>query len=190
MLSAARFFLFGSRDVWFVVALPVFLYEVLGWTFMQVGTYMAIWVIGYGIVQFLAPQLLRKNSEGKVVPKAKTILFWTSILTAIPVLIALTLMSGVRGDIAVTGGLIVFGIVFAFNSAVHSYLVLAYTEDKDVTLNVGFYYMANSGGRLLGTITSGLFYQWFGLVGCLWASSLFVLAAALITTKLPDPRRE
>ena len=188
VLSAARFFLFGSRDVWFVVALPVFLYEVLGWTFMQVGTYMAIWVIGYGIVQFLAPQLLRKNSAGNVVPKAKTISFWTSILTAIPVLIALTLMSGVRGDIAVTGGLIVFGIVFAFNSAVHSYLVLAYTEDKDVTLNVGFYYMANSGGRLLGTITSGLFYQWFGLVGCLWASSLFVLAATLITTQLPDPR--
>lgn len=187
VLSAARFFLFGSRDVWFVVALPVFLYEVLGWTFMQVGTYMAIWVIGYGIVQFLAPQLLRKNSAGKVVPKAKTILFWTSILTAIPAFIALMLMSGVRGDIAVTVGLIVFGIVFAFNSAVHSYLVLAYTEDKDVTLNVGFYYMANSGGRLLGTITSGLFYQWFGLVGCLWASSFFVLVAALITTQLPDP---
>lgn len=188
ILSAARFFLFGSRDVWFVVALPVFLYEVLGWRFMQVGSYMAIWVIGYGIVQFLAPQLLRKDASGKVVPKAKTILFWTSILTAIPALIALTLMSGLRGDIAVTGGLVVFGIVFAFNSAVHSYLVLACTEDKDVALNVGFYYMANSGGRLLGTITSGLFFQWFGLVGCLWASSAFVLAAALITTQLPDPR--
>ncbi len=188
VLSAARFFLFGSRDVWFVVALPVFLYEVLGWTFMQVGSYMAIWVIGYGMVQFLAPQLLRKDSSGKVVPRAKTILFWTSILTAIPALIALTLMSGVRGDIAVTGGLVVFGIVFAFNSAVHSYLVLAYTEDKDVALNVGFYYMANSGGRLLGTITSGLFYQWYGLVGCLWVSSLFVLVAALITTQLPDPK--
>lgn len=188
VLSAARFFLFGSRDVWFVVALPVFLYEVLGWRFMQVGTYMAIWVIGYGIVQFLTPQLLRKDSTGKVVPKAKTILFWTSILTAIPALIALTLMAGVRGDIAVTVGLVIFGVVFAFNSAVHSYLVLAYTEDKDVSLNVGFYYMANSGGRLLGTITSGLFYQWFGLVGCLWVSSLFVLAAALITTQLPAPR--
>jgi MFS family permease len=188
VLSAARFFLFGSRDVWFVVALPVFLYEVLGWRFMQVGSYMAIWVIGYGIVQFLAPQLLRKDSSGKVVPKAKTILFWTSILTVIPALIALMLMAGVRGDIAVTVGLVVFGIVFAFNSAVHSYLVLAYTEDKDVSLNVGFYYMANSGGRLLGTITSGLFYQWFGLVGCLWMSSLFVLAAALITTQLPEPK--
>ncbi|MEO1067509.1 MAG: organoarsenical effux MFS transporter ArsJ [Cyanobacteria bacterium J06638_6] len=188
VLSAARFFLFGSRDVWFVVALPVFLYEVLGWRFMQVGSYMAIWVIGYGIVQFLAPQLLRKDSSGKVVPKAKTILFWTSILTVIPALIALMLIAGVRGDIAVTVGLVVFGIVFAFNSAVHSYLVLAYTEDKDVSLNVGFYYMANSGGRLLGTITSGLFYQWFGLVGCLWMSSLFVLAAALITTQLPEPQ--
>lgn len=188
VLSAARFFLFGSRDVWFVVALPVFLYEVLGWRFMQVGTYMAVWVIGYGIVQFLAPQLLRKDHSGRVVPKAKTILFWTSILTVIPALIAIALMAGVRGDIAVTVGLVVFGVVFAFNSAVHSYLVLAYTEDKDVTLNVGFYYMANSGGRLLGTIASGLFYQWFGLVGCLWASSLFVLAAALITTQLPDPK--
>lgn len=188
ILSAARFFLFGSRDVWFVVALPVFLYEVLGWRFMQVGSYMALWVIGYGIVQFLAPQLLRKDASGQVVPKAKTIVFWTSILTAIPALIALTLMSGVRGDIAVTGGLVVFGIVFAFNSAVHSYLVLAYTEDKDVSLNVGFYYMANSGGRLLGTITSGLFFQWFGLVGCLWVSSLFVLAAALISTQLPNPK--
>ncbi|MBW4462209.1 MAG: organoarsenical effux MFS transporter ArsJ [Nodosilinea sp. WJT8-NPBG4] len=187
VLSAARFFLFGSRDVWFVVALPVFLYEVLGWRFMQVGSYMALWVIGYGMVQFLAPQLLRKDSTDKVVPKAKTILFWTSILTAIPVLIALTLMAGVRGDVAVTGGLVVFGVVFAFNSAVHSYLVLAYTEDRDVSLNVGFYYMANSGGRLLGTIASGLVYQWFGLVGCLWVSSLFVLAAALITTQLPEP---
>ncbi|MBD1919304.1 MULTISPECIES: organoarsenical effux MFS transporter ArsJ [Cyanophyceae] len=186
VLSAARFFLFGSRDVWFVVALPVFLYEVLGWRFMQVGSYMALWVIGYGMVQFLAPQLLRKDSTGKVVPKAKTILFWTSILTAIPALIALALMAGVRGDVAVTGGLVVFGVVFAFNSAVHSYLVLAYTEDRDVSLNVGFYYMANSGGRLLGTIASGLVYQWFGLVGCLWVSSLFVLAAALITTQLPD----
>ncbi|MBD2233444.1 organoarsenical effux MFS transporter ArsJ [Phormidium tenue] len=188
VLSAARFFLFGSRDVWFVVALPVFLYEVLGWRFMQVGSYMALWVIGYGMVQFLAPQLLRKDRTGQVVPKAKTILFWTSILTAIPALIALTLMAGVRGDIAVTGGLVVFGVVFAFNSAVHSYLVLAYTEDKDVSLNVGFYYMANSGGRLLGTIASGLVYQWLGLVGCLGVSSLFVLAAALITTQLPDPR--
>lgn len=188
VLSAARFFLFGSRDVWFVVALPVFLYEVLGWRFLQVGTYMAVWVIGYGMVQFLAPQLLRKDRAGKVVPKAKTILFWTLMLTAIPALIAIALMAGVRGDIAVTGGLVVFGVVFAFNSAVHSYLVLAYTEDQDVSLNVGFYYMANSGGRLLGTIASGLVYQWLGLVGCLWVSSLFVLAAALITTQLPDPK--
>ncbi|MEB3314242.1 MAG: organoarsenical effux MFS transporter ArsJ [Cyanobacteriota bacterium] len=188
ILSAARFFLFGSRDVWFVVALPVFLYEVLGWRFMQVGSYMAIWVIGYGIVQFLAPQLLRRDASGKVVPKASTILFWTSLLTVIPAAIALVLGSGVRGDVAVTGGLIIFGIVFAFNSAVHSYLVLAYTEDRDVSLNVGFYYMANSGGRLLGTVTSGLFFQWFGLGGCLWVSSLFVLLAALITTRLPDPK--
>ena len=187
-LSAARFFLFGARDVWFVVALPVFLYQSLGWRFMQVGSYMAIWVMGYGMVQFLAPQLLRRDSGGKVVPKARTIRFWTGLLTGIPAVIALVLGAGVRGDLAVTGGLIIFGIVFAFNSAVHSYLVLAYTEDRDVSLNVGFYYMANSGGRLLGTVTSGLFFQWFGLGGCLWVSSLFLLMATLITIRLPDPQ--
>lgn len=187
MLSAARFFLFGSRDVWFVVALPVFLYDRLGWTFMQVGAYMASWVIGYGLVQFFAPNLLRQNRGGEA-PKARTIQIWTFILTGIPGAIALALMVGLPPQWVITGGLIIFGVVFAFNSAVHSYLVLAYTEDKDVSLNVGFYYMANSGGRLLGTVTSGLVYQFFGLVGCLWFSTLLILAAGLFSLKLPDPR--
>ncbi len=186
ILSAARFFLFGSRDVWFVVALPVFLYESLGWTFMEVGAYMACWVIGYGIVQFLAPQLLQRQHQGGA-PNAKTIQFWTFVLTLMPAAIALAFMAGLPPQIVITGGLIIFGIVFAFNSAVHSYLVLAYTEDKDVALNVGFYYMANSGGRLLGTVASGLIFQWFGLVGCLWFSTLLILAAAMFSLKLPDP---
>lgn len=183
ILSAARFFLFGARDIWFVVALPVFLYESLNWTFTQVGTYMACWVIGYGIVQSLAPNLLRQNTKKKA-PQAKTIQIWTSILTIVPIAIAIAFTLNLPAQIVVTGGLILFGIVFAFNSAVHSYLVLAYTEDDDVALNVGFYYMANSGGRLLGTITSGIFFQNFGIVGCLWVSSLFVLAAALFSFKL------
>lgn len=187
VLSAARFFLFGSRDVWFVVALPVFLYESLGWTFMQVGAYMACWVIGYGMVQVLAPQLLRQGRR-QVAPKAQTIQFWTFALTGIPAAIAIALMAGLPPDWVISGGLIVFGIVFAFNSAVHSYLVLAYTEDKDVALNVGFYYMANSGGRLLGTIASGLIFQLFGLVGCLWFSTLLILGAGIFSLKLPDPQ--
>jgi MFS family permease len=187
ILSAARFFLFGSRDVWFVVGLPVFLREVLGWSFYQVGGFLAIWVIGYGIVQSSAPMLIQRFGSGRP-PQSKTIQFWTFILTVVPAAIALSLQLGLPANTVIVGGLLIFGIVFAFNSAVHSYLVLAFTDDDKVALNVGFYYMANSGGRLIGTVLSGWVYQMFGLVGCLWTSMLFVLAAGLVSLKLPDPR--
>ncbi len=187
ILSAARFFLFGSRDVWFVVGLPVFLQGVLGWSFYQVGGFMACWVIGYGIIQSLAPTLIQKFGSGQP-PQSKTIQFWTFTLTGIPCAIALALQLGLPANLVIVGGLMLFGVVFAFNSAVHSYLVLAFTDDDKVALNVGFYYMANSGGRLAGTVLSGLIYQIFGLVGCLWVSMLFVLAAALVSLKLPDPQ--
>lgn len=186
-LSAARFFLFGARDVWFVVGLPVFLYGGLNWSFEQVGGFLATWVIGYGIVQSLAPTLLRRFGSGQP-PQASTIRFWTGFLVAIPGAIALALQLGRPPGQTIIIGLMVFGIVFAFNSAVHSYLVLAYTEDDKVSLNVGFYYMANSGGRLAGTVLSGLVFQFYGLVGCLWVSTLFVLLAELITLKLPNPK--
>ncbi len=184
ILSLARFFLFGARDIWFVVALPVFLQSELKWTSVQVGTYMACWVIGYGLIQFFSPTILGQNKQ-ETAPTAKTIELWTSILTLIPMAIAICLTIGLNPQIVITGGLVIFGIVFAFNSAVHSYLVLAYTENDDVALNVGFYYMANSGGRLLGTITSGIVYQLMGIQGCLWFSSLFVFIAALVSFKLP-----
>ncbi|MGD1712570.1 organoarsenical effux MFS transporter ArsJ [Dapis sp. BLCC M172] len=187
ILSAARFFLFGSRDVWFVVGLPVFLQSVLGWSFYQVGGFMACWVIGYGIIQSLAPTLIKKFGSGEP-PQSKTIQFWTFTLTAVPCAIALALQFGLPANLVIVGGLMLFGVVFAFNSAVHSYLVLAFTDDDKVALNVGFYYMANSGGRLAGTVLSGLVYQIFGLVGCLWVSMLFVFAAALVSLKLPDPQ--
>ena len=186
ILSAARFFLFGSRDVWFVVGLPVFLYSTLGWKFAEVGGFMACWVIGYGLVQFSAPIILQKLGSGQA-PKSQTIQFWTSVLVVIPAALAIALQSGLPSGITIVVGLTIFGLVFAFNSAVHSYLVLAFTADDDVALNVGFYYMANSGGRLVGTVLSGLVFQSFGLTGCLWVSTLFVLAASLITYKLPDP---
>ncbi|NES71923.1 MAG: MFS transporter, partial [Okeania sp. SIO2D1] len=186
-LSAARFFLFGSRDVWFVVGLPVFLEGTLGWSFYQVGGFMASWVIGYGIIQSLAPTLIQKFGSGES-PKSTTIQFWTFTLTGIPAAIAIALQSGLPANWVIVGGLMLFGVVFAFNSAVHSYLVLAFTDDDKVALNVGFYYMANSGGRLAGTVLSGLVYQIFGLVGCLWVSMSFVLAAGLISLKLPDPQ--
>lgn len=187
ILSAARFFLFASRDVWFVVGLPVFLRGILGWSFYQVGGFLAVWVIGYGIIQFLAPTLIRRFGSGRP-PQAKTIQFWTFALTLVPAAIEIALQSGIPANFAIVGGLMLFGVVFAFNSAVHSYLVLAFTDDDKVALNVGFYYMANSGGRLAGTVLSGFVYQFYGLVGCLWVSSALVLAAAMITRKLPDPR--
>ncbi|NES90237.1 MULTISPECIES: organoarsenical effux MFS transporter ArsJ [Okeania] len=187
ILSAARFFLFGSRDVWFVVGLPVFLQGTLGWSFYEVGGFMASWVIGYGIIQSLAPTLIQKFGSGEP-PQSKTIQFWTFTLTGIPGAIAIALQSGLPANWVIVSGLMLFGVVFAFNSAVHSYLVLAFTDDDKVALNVGFYYMANSGGRLAGTVLSGLVYQIFGLVGCLWVSMSFVLAAGLISLKLPDPQ--
>lgn len=171
----------------FVVGLPVFLRGTLGWSFYQVGGFLACWVISYGVIQFLASTLIQRFGSGRP-PQSKTIQFWTFTLTVVPAAIALALQIGIPANIAIVGGLLIFGVVFAFNSAVHSYLMLGFTDDDKVALNVGFYYMANSGGRLAGTVLSSLTYQFFGLVGCLWTSIFFVLAAALITLKLPDPQ--
>jgi len=190
-LSAARFFLFGSRDVWFVVGLPVFLYSVLGWSFMQVGGFLALWVIGYGIVQANAPRLLRKSHHGQG-PGGGTARLWAFILAVFPAAMALGLHYGFDPAVVVVTGLALFGVVFAINSAVHSYLILAYADFDKVSMNVGFYYMANAGGRLAGTILSGLVYQTQGLTGCLWWSAAFVLAAAMLSFKLPavEPQAE
>ena len=181
-LSAARFFLFGARDVWFVVGLPVYLYSVLGWEFMQVGGFLALWVIGYGFVQASAPKLLREKASG---PDGATARLWALLLALVPAAIALALMFGVDPAWSLIVGLALFGIVFAINSAVHSYLILAYSDHDKVALNVGFYYMANAGGRLMGTVLSGGVYQLWGLTGCLWWSVGFVLAAALLSFALP-----
>ena len=185
-LSAARFFLFGSRDVWFVVGLPIFLYDILGWSFMQVGGFFALWVIGYGVVQALAPRLVRHSHHGHG-PTGSTARIWAYILALFPAGIALALMLGWSAEVVLVAGLIAFGIVFAINSALHSYLILAYSHHDRVAMNVGFYYMANAGGRLTGTVLSGWLYQYHGLAGCLWVSTVFVLAAALLSMKLPNP---
>ena len=186
ILAAARVFLFASRDVWFVVGLPVFLYSVVGWNFWQVGAFMALWVIGYGVVQASAPGFVRRRVEGQAgEPDGKTATRLAFALAAFPAGIALALMGGVNPTIVVVAGLIAFGIIFAMNSAVHSYLILAYTDSDKVAMNVGFYYMANAGGRLAGTVLSGLLYQWYGLVGCLWTSVAFVLAAGALSLLLP-----
>lgn len=189
ILSAARFFLFGARDVWFVVALPVFLAAELGWDFWQVGGFLAAWVIGYGFVQAAAPRILRSVGAGSAAPAdepdGKTALRLAFGLAVIPAGMALALAAGVDPAAAIVVGLIAFAVVFAVNSAVHSYLILAYTDSDKVALNVGFYYMANAGGRLIGTILSGLVFQVYGLVGCLWVSTLFVLVTGAISLALP-----
>ena len=183
-LSAARFFLFGSRDVWFVVGLPVFLYEVLGWSFTQVGGFLALWVIGYGAVQASAPRITGRSHQGRG-PGGDTARLWAFVLAVFPAGIAIALQQGLPPGPVLVTGLILFGIVFAINSAVHSYLILAYSDRDRVSMNVGFYYMANAGGRLTGTVLSGWVYQTQGLEGCLWWSAAFVLAAALLSFALP-----
>jgi len=180
-LSAARFFLFGSRDVWFVVGLPVFLYEVLGWSYTQVGGFLALWIIGYGFVQAGAPKLIRASHPGGA--SARCLAF---ALALIPAGIALALSRGFDPELVIIAGLLLFGVVFAINSSVHSYLILAYSDQDKVSMNVGFYYMANAGGRLAGTVLSGLVYQTHGLEGCLWWSAGFLAAAGLLSFKLPD----
>jgi Major Facilitator Superfamily. len=190
VLSMARFFLFGARDVWFVVALPVFLQTTLGWRFWEVGGFMGLWVIGYGIVQGTAPSLRRAWGQTRP-PGPSAVQFWAGLLTAIPALMAITLWREVGNPaLTVVVGLAVFGVVFAMNSSIHSYMILAYTEAEDVSLNVGFYYMANAAGRLVGTLLSGGLFLVGGIQACLWASAVLVGLAALVSLRLPTPPRQ
>ncbi|GGQ30765.1 organoarsenical effux MFS transporter ArsJ [Shewanella litoralis] len=183
MLSAARMFLFGARDVWFVVALPVFLAVTFQWDHWWVGGFMASWVIGYGIVQSFAPYFTGKK-QGKV-PTGRSAFLWAGYLLVIPAAIALALHFDFYIQQSLIAGLLLFGAVFAINSSLHSYLIVSYAGNDGVSLDVGFYYMANAMGRLIGTVLSGWVYQQYGLEACLWISSAFVTLAALISVKLP-----
>jgi hypothetical protein len=190
VLSLARFFLFGARDVWFVVALPVFLQKALGWQYWQVGGFLGLWVIGYGIIQASAPALRRSWGQSAP-PGVAAVQFWSALLTAIPALIAISLWRQVANPaVAVVVGLVAFGAVFAMNSSIHSYMVLAYSDAEAVSLNVGFYYMANAAGRLLGTLLSGALFLVGGMQACLWASCLLVALAFLAGLCLPPPLRQ
>jgi predicted MFS family arabinose efflux permease len=151
---------------------------------MEVGGFLALWVIGYGFVQAAAPALVRRSRHGHG-PGGGTARLWAVVLALVPAGIALALGQGWPAGPVLIGGLAVFGVVFALNSAVHSYLILAYSDFEKVSLNVGFYYMANAGGRLTGTVLSGWVYQTHGLEGCLWWSAAFVLMAAALSLRLP-----
>lgn len=186
VLSAARLFLFGARDVWFVVALPVYLSTVFGWDFWQVGGFLALWVIGYGIVQTVAPAITG-TMRGEL-PDGRAAFIWALLLAGLPAAIALGLGSDASSEAVLLGGLLLFGALFAVNSSLHSYLIVSYAKADGVSLDVGFYYMSNALGRLLGTLLSGWIYQRYGLEACLWISCGFVLLAALISMGLPRRR--
>ncbi|MGB1027266.1 MAG: hypothetical protein ACPGYL_11970, partial [Rhodospirillaceae bacterium] len=158
LLAAARLFLFASRDVWFVVGLPLFLATAFGWGFDAVGGFMALWIIGYGMVQASAPKLLRKTRD-QAAGGAAALVWVLALLVCMTVLAALC-TGQLPNPAMLMGGLILFGVLFAVNSAVHSWLVVSLADSDKVALTVGFYYMANAWGRLLGTLLSGLLYQW------------------------------
>ncbi len=200
-LSAARVFLFGARDVWFVVGIPIYFYAVLSdgtedgnrAAFFMIGTFMAVWVILYGAVQASAPKILRakERPEGDLIHAAKN---WAAALFCVPatLTIAVLLSSGPETwlTVALVVGLLAFGAIFAVNSALHSYLILAFTKSERVTMDVGFYYMANATGRLVGTVLSGLTYQIGGLPLVLGTAAAMVALAALTSGKLTDQTNE
>ena len=191
-LSLARMFLFGARDVWFVVGIPIYFYSVLSdgsaegnrAAFFMIGTFMAVWIILYGLVQGLSPQILK--AKDKSTPEVvKSAINWVAILTLIPLALAVAVWVEVPGLVyVVVAGLMLFGFVFAVNSSVHSYLILAFTSEERVTMDVGFYYMSNAAGRLLGTLLSGVSYQVGGLPVCLFTAAMMAAASTLAAWRL------
>ena len=191
-LSLARMFLFGARDVWFVVGIPIYFYSVLSdgtvagnrTAFFTIGTFMAVWIILYGLVQGLAPAILK--AKDKTTPEIVTAaITWVGLLTLIPLAISLAVWVDFPGLVYfVVAGLLLFGFVFAVNSSVHSYLILAFTSEERVTMDVGFYYMSNAAGRLIGTLLSGVSYQIGGLPLCLFTAALMALASTLAAMRL------
>ena len=184
LLAAARVALFGARDVWFVVGVPVFLYA-SGWNFTRVGAFLALWTIGYGVVQAAAPAVVRRSPDGltREVPAARA---WSAVLALVPLVLAALVMAQVPHlEWVVVAGLALFGVAFAINSSVHSYLILAYAGSEKAAEDVGFYYAANALGRFFGTLLSGLLYQWGGLSWTLLGSGAMLLACWVVTLGLP-----
>ncbi len=194
-LSLARMFLFGARDVWFVVGIPVYFQAVLSdgtaegrrEAFFLIGSFLALWIIAYGAVQAAAPRLLGARTQPEEAMAAKAIL-WAGLLVPIP--FALAAAAHFAGEpspwlsLTLIGGLLVFGFVFAINSSVHSYLILAFGSAERITRDVGFYYMANAAGRLLGTLLSGVSYQVGGLPLCLATAGTMALLSWLAARRL------
>jgi len=183
ILSAARLFLFASRDVWFVVALPVYLSQTFGWNYWSVGGMIALWVIVYGLIQSVAPYFTGKKT-GRL-PDGKSAAGWAFALSLTPLLVIASLQFQLFSPLLFILGLFIFGALFAINSSLHSYLIVSYAQREGVSLDIGFYYMANAMGRLIGTLLSGWVFVSFGLTACLIVSSLFILIAGGFSLALP-----
>ena len=200
-LSVARLFLFGARDVWFVVGLPVYFQSVLSdgsaagrrEAFFLIGGFLALWIIAYGAVQAMAPRLLGAKDQADAQTTQKAIR-WAAGLVPIPFVLAgaAWMTQGPTGWLTAVliAGLLLFGFVFAVNSSVHSYLILAFGSAERITRDVGFYYMANAAGRLIGTLLSGLSYQIGGLPLCLATAGTLAFASWLTIRGIPEPMTE
>lgn len=196
-LCLSRMFLFGARDVWFVVGIPIYFYAVLSdgsetgnrAAFFMIGTFMAAWIILYGAVQASAPKILRASdrSEPQLIRAARD---WAVTLFCVPaaLTVAVALSSGPATWLTITLviGLLIFGVIFAVNSSLHSYLILSFSQAERVTMDVGFYYMANAAGRLLGTVLSGLTYQIGGLAMVLGTAATMVALSAMASDRMQD----
>jgi len=194
-LSLARMFLFGARDVWFVVGIPIYFQAVLSdgtaegrrEAFFLIGSFLALWIIAYGAVQAFAPRLLGAKDQTEAETTRKAVV-WAGLLVPIPFLLAAAAWATDGPSSWLTasliGGLLLFGFVFAVNSAVHSYLILAFGSAERITRDVGFYYMANAAGRLIGTLLSGLSYQFGGLPLCLATAGVMAFASWLAARRL------
>jgi hypothetical protein len=197
-LSLARMFLFGARDVWFVVGIPVYFQAILSdgtpdsrrFAFFLIGGFMALWIIAYGAVQAAAPKLLaaKGKPEAEIIAKA---IAWAGYLVPVPFILALAVWAAGTPalwlSLLIVAGLLIFGYVFAVNSSVHSYLILAFSKADRVSQDVGFYYMANAAGRLLGTMLSGVSYQTGGLPLCLGSAGAMALLNWLAVRRLAQP---
>jgi len=186
-LSAARLCLFAARGVWFVIALPVYLASQLSWSHQNIGVFFALWIILYGLVQANAPALFAKKSIEAINGKLTGV--WSGILAVVTGLLLISLTAEIETEIVLIIGLFAFGVVFAINSSLHSYLIVDIAKDDAVSMDVGFYYMANALGRLLGTLLSGFLYQYFidsgqGLIVCILTSVILLLAATLFVRRV------
>ncbi len=185
-LSAARLCLFAGRDVWFVIALPVYLASQLQWQHQAVGTFLACWIILYGIIQANAPKILTLLTGNVEKPSHQQVQLWSVLLALVTLLLCFAIYFFPQSNEVLIIGLFIFGAAFAMNSSLHSYLIVALAREDGVSMDVGFYYMANAMGRLLGTVLSGVIYQQLGLLACMSFAFLLILLASYFVRKLAN----